>query len=77
MTRLLNAEIDMLAVAAEAESGTQLPLALSLEGVANKLLARGLLQEAEGRVRITPEGRAALVENADRVFDWAETDRTA
>jgi len=74
MRRLLNCEIDILVLAAEPGSKAQLPAPPAIAGAVERLIELGLLSSSAGALEITPSGRSALNDHADRIYNWSEID---
>ena len=68
MSRPSNSQIDILALAVDAEPGPALPAPGAIASDVMGLLEQGLLTSIDGRVQITEEGRAALEEQRHRVL---------
>ena len=68
MSRMSNSQIDILALAVDAQQGPALPAPPAIASDVMGLLEQGLLTSIDGRVQITEEGRAALEEQRHRVL---------
>jgi hypothetical protein len=62
MARLLNIQIDILALAKAAPSGAPAPAPAVFQQAVDRLLIAGLLREEDGTISITKEGEAALAD---------------
>lgn len=62
MARLLNIQIDILALAKASPCGARAPAPAVFQQVVDQLLAEGLLREDDGTISITDEGEAALAD---------------
>ena len=68
MSRLSNSQIDILALAADAQQGPALPAPTAIASDVSGLLYQGLLAAVDNRIQITEAGRAALEEQRERVL---------